>query len=60
MDPVLAAGHVLAGRPKVIAWMSGWISDEAWCPMMCAPRIFPESASTMIFAMPVVSSIAQP
>ena len=40
--------------------MSGWISDEAWWPMMCAPRINPESSSTMIFAMPVVSSIAQP
>ena len=46
--------------PKLIAWISGWINDEAWWPMMWAPRILPVSASTTTLAKPVVSSIAQP
>ena len=40
--------------------MSGWMIDDAWCPMMCAPSSSPVSSSTMSFAKPVVSSIAQP
>ena len=27
----------LAGVPKLIAWISGWMSDDACGPMMCAP-----------------------
>ena len=36
-----------AVRPKLIAWISGWISDDAWWPMMWAPRILPGGRSAM-------------
>ena len=33
VDPVLAAGHSVGRWPKLIAWTSGWISDEACGPI---------------------------
>ena len=60
MDPVLTPGHVLAGQAE--AHRLDQRLDQRRRLMahdVCAENL-PVSRSTMIFAMPVVSSIAQP
>ena len=47
-------------RPKLMAWIRGWISVEACSPMRCAPINRPVAGSAISLQRLVVSSIAQP
>ena len=43
-----------------MAWISGWMSSDAFSPMMWAPSSWPVAGSATSLQTLLVSSIAQP